>query len=65
MPKQKTVSAAKKRFKQTGSGGFKRKAMNRRHILTKQAQKVKRQSRGNKMVHPADHGSVSRMLGLE
>ena len=65
MPKAKTVSGAKKRFKPTGSGGFKRKAMNRRHILTKKAPKRKRQLRGNKMVDQADHGSVSRMLGLE
>lgn len=64
MPKAKTVSGAKKRFKLTGSGGFKRKTMNRRHILTKKAQKRKRQLRGTKMVHSSDHYSVARMLGL-
>jgi large subunit ribosomal protein L35 len=62
MPKQKTVSGAKKRFKITGSGQYKRKAMNRRHILTKKAQKRKRQLRGCKLVNESDHRSVARML---
>jgi large subunit ribosomal protein L35 len=65
MPKQKTVSSAKKRFKQTGSGGFKHKSQHHQHLLTSKSQKRKRQQRGNKMVSPADHMSVSRMLGLE
>ncbi|MEM9243853.1 MAG: 50S ribosomal protein L35 [Pseudomonadota bacterium] len=65
MPKQKTNSSAKKRFKATGTGAFKRKAQNRRHILTKQSPKVKRQSRGNLLVHDSDHESVARMLVLK
>ena len=39
MPKIKTVRGAAKRFK-TGSGGFKRKHANLRHILTKKQPSV-------------------------
>ena len=39
MPKQKTKSGAKKRFRLTGSGKIKRAKMNRRHILTKKNSK--------------------------
>ena len=34
MPKMKTDRGAAKRFKKTGSGGFKCKHANKRHILT-------------------------------
>lgn len=40
MPKIKTVRGAAKRFKKTGSGGFKRKHANLRHILTKKQPSV-------------------------
>jgi len=35
MPKMKTKSSAKKRFRANGSGGFKRGQAFKRHILTK------------------------------
>ena len=41
MPKIKTKSGAKKRFKLTGSGKIKRKHAFKSHILTKKAKKRK------------------------
>jgi large subunit ribosomal protein L35 len=42
MPKMKSNSGAKKRFKKTGSGKIKRKKAGKRHILTKKRSKRKR-----------------------
>jgi len=52
--KQKSVSGAAKRFKRTGSGGFKRKQSHLRHILTKKSSKS--------MVHDNDVVLIKRML---
>ncbi len=64
MPKMKVKSAAKKRFKQTGGGGFKRKHAFMRHILTKKTRKRKRNLRQSGMVDDANLNSVKRMLAL-
>jgi len=40
MPKMKTKSSAKKRFKLTGSGKIKRKHAFKSHILTKKSKKT-------------------------
>ncbi|QIA08307.1 50S ribosomal protein L35 [Draconibacterium halophilum] len=42
MPKMKTNSGAKKRFRITGSGKIKRKHAYKSHILTKKSKKRKR-----------------------
>ncbi|OFY90071.1 MAG: 50S ribosomal protein L35 [Bacteroidetes bacterium RIFCSPLOWO2_12_FULL_31_6] len=42
MPKMKTVSSAKKRFRLTGTGKIKRKHAFKSHILTKKTTKQKR-----------------------
>jgi large subunit ribosomal protein L35 len=42
MPKMKTNSGAKKRFKLTGTGKIKRKHAYKSHILTKKSTKRKR-----------------------
>ncbi len=42
MPKMKTNSGAKKRFKLTGTGKIKRKQANKSHLLTKKSKKRKR-----------------------
>ena len=60
--KQKSVSGAAKRFKRTGSGGYKRKSSHMRHILTKKSTKRKRQLRGASMVHESDVVLIKRML---
>jgi large subunit ribosomal protein L35 len=61
MPKMKTKSGAKKRFKAVASG-FKRASAFKRHILTKKTTKTKRQLRGTSMVCAADVKSVHAML---
>ena len=43
MPKMKTKSSAKKRFKVLGNGGVKRGHAFKSHILTKKTTKTKRQ----------------------
>ncbi len=60
--KQKSVSGAAKRFKRTGSGGYKRKSSHLRHILTKKSSKRKRHLRGASMVHDSDVVLIKRML---
>ena len=42
MPKMKSHSGAKKRFKKTSSGKYKRKKAGKRHILTKKTSRRKR-----------------------
>ena len=61
MPKLKTNRGAAKRFRRTAKG-FKHKQTNRNHILTKKAQKRKRQLRGLEDVAAADVKAVRRML---
>ncbi len=62
MPKMKTKSSAKKRFKVLGGGGVKRAHAFKRHILTKKTTKNKRQLRGTSMVNDRDMASVAKML---
>lgn len=58
MPKMKTNRGAAKRFKKTGSGGFKCKHAHLRHILTKKSSKRKRQLGPKTMVSAADQKRV-------
>jgi large subunit ribosomal protein L35 len=62
MPKMKTKSGAKKRFKVRASGSIKRACAFKRHILTKKTTKSKRQLRGVHAVHASDVQSVRAML---
>ncbi|MDQ2963547.1 MAG: 50S ribosomal protein L35 [Pseudomonadota bacterium] len=62
MPKMKTKSGAKKRFRVRGSGSIKRSQAYKRHILTKRTTKNKRQLRGSAEVHPTNVASVRAML---
>lgn len=62
MPKMKTNSGAKKRFKVRGDGSVKKVGAKRRHILTKKTQKMKRQARGTDALKACDQLSVARML---
>lgn len=64
MPKMKTHRGAAKRFKATGSGGFKRSQSHLNHILTKKTPKRKRQLRKGLQVAAADQRAVRRMLTL-
>ena len=62
MPKMKTKSGAKKRFRVRGSGSIKRSQAFKRHILTKKTTKNKRHLRGAVTLHEADVKSVHRMM---
>jgi large subunit ribosomal protein L35 len=62
MPKMKSKRAATKRFTLTGSGKVKYKKMNLRHILTKKAQKRKRQLRGAGILSDADSPRIRKQL---
>ena len=63
MPKMKTKSSAKKRFKLTGTGKIKRKHAYKSHILTKKTKKQKRNLTHDTIVDKADEKNVRAMLG--
>jgi len=62
MPKMKTKSSAKKRFRVRPGGTVKRGQAFKRHILTKKTTKNKRQLRGSAGVHDTNMVSVTRMM---
>ncbi|MBZ0244174.1 MAG: 50S ribosomal protein L35 [Bacteroidales bacterium] len=62
MPKMKTKSGAKKRFKLTGTGKIKRKHAYKSHILTKKSTKRKRNLTYSGLVHKADEKNIREML---
>ena len=62
MPKVKTNSGAKKRFKITGSGKIKRKKAFKSHILTKKNHKTKRKLGKATLVADSDRGQVKELL---
>jgi len=62
MPKMKTKSSAKKRFRVRPGGTVKRGSAFKRHILTKKSTKTKRQLRGISTVHETNMGHVAQML---
>jgi large subunit ribosomal protein L35 len=64
MPKMKTISGAKKRFRLTGTGKIKRKHAFKSHILTKKSTKQKRNLTYWGMVHNADVPNVKAMLTI-
>ena len=62
MPKLKTKSGAKKRFKITGTGKIKRKKAYKSHILTKKGTKQKRRLTHKTLVKKVDESNVRPML---
>ncbi|MGE5393703.1 MAG: 50S ribosomal protein L35 [Candidatus Saccharibacteria bacterium] len=64
MPKMKTISGAKKRFKLTGTGKIKRKHAFKSHILTKKSTKQKRNLTYWGTVDKADQANVKAMLNI-
>ena len=64
MPKMKTKSSAKKRFKVTGSGKIKRKHAFKSHILTKKSKKRKLALTHAALVHPTDMKSEKEKLRI-
>ncbi len=64
MPKLKTKSGAKKRFKVTGTGKIKHKRAYKNHILTKKETKQKRRLGQKAIVGKSDMANVKAMLVL-
>lgn len=64
MPKMKTHSSAKKRFKVTGSGKIKRFQAFTSHMMRNKSKKAKLRLRGSSLVHPADEARVRNLLGI-
>ena len=64
MPKVKTKSSAKKRFKLTGTGKIKRKHAFKSHILTKKETKQKRNLTQAGLVDKADVPNIKLMLNI-
>ncbi|MCT4534578.1 50S ribosomal protein L35 [Halodesulfovibrio sp.] len=62
MPKIKTRRGAAKRFSLTGTGKFKRRKQNLRHILTKKSAKRKMNLGQSAIVDKSNEKAVRRML---
>ncbi len=65
MPKVKTNSSAKKRFKVTATGKITFQKSFKRHILTKKSTKRKRNMRKDGVVADANMHFVKRLLGMK
>jgi len=64
MPKQKTHSGAKKRFKVTGSGKIMREQAGKRHLLEKKPSTLTRRLTGEVEVASADRRKIKKLLGI-
>lgn len=64
MPKIKTKSSAKKRFKITATGKVMRKHAFKNHILTKKEHKRKKRLAKMVVVHPSDEKNIKKMLSI-
>ena len=62
MPKMKTHSGAAKRFKQTGSGKFRRNRAYGSHILTKKSAKRKRLAKQTATVEACHNKALKDLL---
>ena len=65
MPKVKTNTKTKKRFKVTGTGKIMHQKAFKRHILTKKSKKRKRNMRKDGQVADANLHFVKRLLRLK
>ncbi len=64
MPKMKTHSGAKKRFRVTGSGKLMREQTNARHYLEVKSSRRRRRLAADVAVSPADTKKIKRLLGI-
>lgn len=62
MPKQRTKSSAKKRFRLTASGKVRGNVAFKRHMLRNKPQKMKRQARGTFILSKPDERIVKLFL---
>jgi large subunit ribosomal protein L35 len=65
MPKMKTNSGAKKRFRLTGTGKIKRKHAYKSHILTKKSTKRKRNLTYWTIIDKTNENNVKQMLAMK
>lgn len=63
MPKQKTHSGAKKRFKVTGTGKIMKQQAGMRHNQEVMASKVKRRLNKDQVLAPSDAKVIKKLLG--
>jgi large subunit ribosomal protein L35 len=63
VPKNKTHSGAKKRFRVTGSGKIMRERANKRHLLEVKPSKRTRRLSVDLVVSPADAKKIKKLLG--
>ncbi|MCO6011358.1 50S ribosomal protein L35 [Actinoallomurus purpureus] len=63
MPKMKTHSGAKKRFKLTGTGKVMRRRANRNHLLEHKSTKRTRRLDGAVVVSKNDASKIKKLLG--
>jgi large subunit ribosomal protein L35 len=64
MPKMKTHSGAKKRYKVTGTGKITRRKAGLNHILGKKSSRRKRRLAGSTELQPAEAARARRQLGI-
>ena len=64
MPKMKTKSGAKKRFRVTGTGKVMREQANKRHLLEVKSSKRTRRLSVDQVVSPADAKKIKKLLGI-
>jgi large subunit ribosomal protein L35 len=62
MPKTKTHSGAKKRFKLTGSGKVTRRRANKNHLLEHKSSRRTRRLEGRVVLSDADAKSIKKLL---
>ena len=62
MPKRKSKSGAKKRFRTTATGKVRSNFAKKRHNLRKRTQKMKRNARGTQILSDADAKIVKSYL---
>lgn len=63
MPKNKSHSGAKDRFRVTGSGKIMRRRTNKNHILEHKTSKRKRRLSNEVVLAPADEKKIAKLLG--
>jgi large subunit ribosomal protein L35 len=64
MPKMKTHSGAKKRFKVTGTGKITRRQTNARHYLEHKSSRRTRRLANDAVLSPADTKRMKKLLGI-
>jgi len=63
MPKNKTHSGAKKRFRVTGSGKLMKEQANKRHLLEHKTSRRTRRLSVDQVLSPADAKKANKLLG--